>query len=107
MLLLRRHVAPGYAAAATALLALGLVPVTLGLLAPYKADVRGLLDELTAIQEGRPDVTIVFLGEGPPAGWQAASDRAVAELAARRLEEPIPDRCRPVPLHGWVVVRCI
>lgn len=69
-------------AAATALLAVGPVPVTLGVLAPYKADVRGLFDELAALQE--------------------------RQLEDRVLVAPLrePDRCEPVPLHGWVVVTC-
>jgi hypothetical protein len=63
----------GIAAAAVALLGVGLVPVAVGLAHPYKTDFRGLYDELVAVHRDRPDASFVFLGV-TPTGWESASD---------------------------------
>lgn len=99
------------AAAALALLALGLGPVTVGVARPYKTDVRGLFDELVTLREAQPQTTVVFLGQGPPPGWEAASDRPDPAAGHRLLDERIvvtparsPDRVIPPPGPAVVVL---
>jgi hypothetical protein len=96
----------------TRLLGLGLGPVTAGAARPYKTDVRGLFDELVTLRRAQPQTGVVFLGQGPPPGWEAASDQPGAarthldQDAAAMPDRFGRDRCRRLRLHGLTVVPC-